>query len=410
MKFNHLLNSIQTTHVHFQEVAAKAINRSLTIRNWMIGCYIVEYEQNGVDRAKYGAKLLELISKELPNLKLSTTNLRLCRQFYQYYPQLSAVVSDELKNNTIQIHQSLTDEFEKINMRIHQSMTDELQITNNQLDIISQPPTAKLKSTRNTTASSAMGQLRIDRVPGKKIVNNLSFTHIASLLAINDTLRRTFYEVECIKGNWSVRELKRQIDTGYFERMGFTNNPQKLSRLVQQSAESPITPADLIKNLYAFEFLDLPQKAIVKESKVEQKLLDHLEAFLLEMGHGFCLEGRRKRILIGQEYYFVDVVFYHRILKCHVLIELKVGKFSYADTGQLTTYLNYFKAEMMEPGDNPPIGILLVTERDNDGALAKYAIPAGMDQQMFISTYAVQLPTVEELQQCLAEELRRCES
>jgi predicted nuclease of restriction endonuclease-like (RecB) superfamily len=410
MKFNHLLNSIETTHVHFQEVAAKAINRSLTIRNWMIGCYIVEYEQNGVDRAKYGAKLLELISKALPALKLSATNLRLCRQFYQYYPQLNSVVSDELKNNTIQIHQSLTDEFEKINMRIHQSLTDELQIANNQLDKTPQPPTAKLKSTQNAIDPSVTGQLQIDRISGQKIVNNLSFTHIASLLAISDTLRRTFYEVECIKGNWSVRELKRQIDTGYFERMGFTNDPQKLSRLVQQSAERPITPADLIKNLYAFEFLDLPQKAIVKESKVEQKLLDHLEEFLLEMGHGFCLEGRQKRILIGQEYYFVDVVFYHRILKCHVLIELKVGKFSYADTGQLTTYLNYFKAEMTEPGDNPPIGILLVTERDKDSALAKYAIPAGMDQQMFISTYAVQLPTVEQLQQCLAEELRRCDN
>lgn len=407
MKFNHLLNSIETTHVHFQEVAAKAINRSLTIRNWMIGCYIVEYEQNGVDRAKYGAKLLELISKALPALKLSATNLKLCRQFYQYYPQVRTEVSNELKKDDIQIRQTVTDEFEKINMRIRQSLSDEFQTTNNQSDTIKQSSTAKLKGTQKTIDLSVTGQLQIDCVPGKKIINNLSFSHIANLLTINDNLRRTFYEVECIKGNWSVRELKRQIDTGYFERMGFTNDPQKLSRLVQQSAEKPITPADLIKNLYAFEFLDLPQKAIVKESKVEQKLLDHLEEFLLEMGHGFCLEGRQKRILIGQEYYFVDVVFYHRILKCHVLIELKVGKFSYADTGQLTTYLNYFKAEMTEPGDNPPIGILLVTERDKDSALAKYAIPAGMDQQMFISTYAVQLPTVEQLQQCLAEELRR---
>lgn len=407
MKFNHLLNSIETTHVHFQEVAAKAINRSLTIRNWMIGCYIVEYEQNGVDRAKYGAKLLELISNALPALKLSATNLKLCRQFYQYYPQVRTEVSNELKKDDIQIRQTVTDEFEKINMRIRQSLSDESQTLNNQSDTIKQSSTAKLKGTQKTIDPSVTGQLQIDRVPGKKIVNNLSFSHIANLLTINDTLRRTFYEVECIKGNWSVRELKRQIDTGYFERMGFTNDPQKLSRLIQQSAERPITPADLIKNLYAFEFLDLPQKAIVKESKVEQKLLDHLEEFLLEMGHGFCLEGRQKRILIGQEYYFVDVVFYHRILKCHVLIELKVGKFSYADTGQLTTYLNYFKAEMTEPGDNPPIGILLVTERDKDSALAKYAIPAGMDQQMFISTYAVQLPTVEQLQQCLAEELRK---
>ncbi|MGO4290111.1 PDDEXK nuclease domain-containing protein [Chitinophaga sp. RAB17] len=361
----------------------------------MIGCYIVEYEQNGVDRAKYGTQLLEHISKGLPDLKLATTNLKLCRQFYLYYPQVGKEVSDELKKDDIQIRQTLS---------------DELQTTNSQSDKIHQSITHKLKPSKKKIGALPTDQLLINRVSGKKIINNLSFSHISLLLRIDDILRRTFYEVESIKGNWSLRELKRQIHTGYFERMGFTNDPQKLSRLVQQSAETPITPADLIKNLYAFEFLDLPQKAIEKESKVEEKLLNHLEEFLLEMGHGFCLEGRQKRILIGQEYYFVDVVFYHRILKCHVLIELKVGKFSYADTGQLTTYLNYFKAEMTEPGDNPPIGILLVTERDKDGALAKYAIPAGMDQQMFISTYAVQLPTVEELQQCLAAELRRCEN
>jgi predicted nuclease of restriction endonuclease-like (RecB) superfamily len=259
MQFNHLLNSIETTHIHFQEVAAKAINRSLTIRNWMIGCYIVEYEQNGVDRAKYGTQLLVHISKGLPDLKLAATTLKLCRRFYQCYPQIGQVVSNELKNNAIQIGRSLTDQFQSIN---------------NQLD---------------TVYSSPIDQIKTDRVSGKKIVNNLSFTHIACLLTVEDALRRTFYEVECIKGNWSVRELKRQVHTGYFERMGFTNNPQKLSRLVQQSVESPIMPADLIKNLYAFEFLDLPQKAIEKESKVEQKLLDHLEEFLLEMGHGFCL-------------------------------------------------------------------------------------------------------------------------
>ncbi|MEV4881713.1 DUF1016 family protein [Chitinophaga ginsengisegetis] len=408
MKFNHLLNSIETTHVHFQEVAAKAINRSLTIRNWMIGCYIVEYEQKGVDRARYGAQLLEQISKELPVLKLSATNLRLCRQFYQYYPQISQVVSDELKNNPIQIHQSLTDEFEKINMRIHQSVTDELQITSNQQHTIHQTVSDELLASNNPSVSSVTPPVEIGRVSGKKIVNNLSFTHIASLLTIEDDFKRTFFEVECIKGNWSVRELKRQINSLYFERMGLAKDPHKLSRLIQQSTESPVTPADLIKNVYSFEFLDLPQKAIEKESTVEQKLLDHLQEFLLEMGHGFCLEGRQKRILIGQEYYFVDVVFYHRILKCHVLIELKVGDFTYADAGQLTTYLNYFKAKMTAPGDNPPIGILLVTNKDE--ALAEYAIPSGMDLQMFISTYAVQLPTKEELQQFLAGELRRCES
>lgn len=407
MKFNHLLNSIETTHVHFQEVAAKAINRSLTIRNWMIGCYIVEYEQKGVDRAKYGAQLLEQISKELPVLKLSATNLRLCRQFYQYYPQIGQVVSDELKNNPIQIHQSLTDEFEKINMRIHQTVSDEFQTVNNQSNTIRQTVSDQFGTSPDSINSSSPDQLQIDRVPGKKVVNNLSFSHITLLLRIEDNFKRTFYEVECIKGNWSLRELKRQISSLYFERMGLAKDPHKLSRLIQQSTESLVTPADLIKNVYSFEFLDLPQKAIEKESTVEQKLLNHLQEFLLEMGHGFCLEGRQKRILIGQEYYFVDVVFYHRILKCHVLIELKVGDFTYADAGQLTTYLNYFKAKMRAPGDNPPIGILLVTNKDE--ALAEYAIPEGMDQQMFVSTYAIQLPTKEQLQQFLAGELRRCE-
>lgn len=407
MKFNHLLNSIETTHVHFQEVAAKAINRSLTIRNRMIGCYIVEYEQNGVDRAKYGAQLLEQIAQSLPSLKLSATNLKLCRQFYQYYPQIGKVVSDELKNSTIQIRQSLTDELQKANNQSYtasQSPTDKYKKSNMQ---IHQTVSDELQTAKNPIGQSVTDQSQLDRVPGKKIVNNLSFTHIASLLTIADTFQRTFYEIECIKGNWTVRELKRQINSLYFERMGLVKDPHKLSCLIQQTTESPITPADLIKNVYSFEFLDLPQKVAARESTVEQNLLDHLQEFLLEMGHGFCLEGRQKRVLIGQEYYFVDVVFYHRILKCHVLIELKVGDFTYADAGQLTTYLNYFKAKMTEPGDNPPIGILLVTNKDE--ALAEYSIPSGMDQQMFISTYAIQLPSKEQLQQFLAGELRRCE-
>lgn len=260
MKFNHLLNSIETTHVHFQEVAAKAINRSLTIRNWMIGCYIVEYEQKGVDRAKYGAQLLEQISKALPMLKLSATNLKLCRQFYHYYPQISSEVSIELKNNAIQIHQSVTDEFEKINMRIRQTVSDEFQTSDNQSSTIDQSVTDQLGASINSISPSAMGQLQIDRVPGKKIVNNLSFSHISLLLRIEDNFQRTFYEVECIKGNWSLRELKRQINSLYFERMGLAKDPHKLSRLIQQSTESPVTPADLIKNVYSFEFLDLPQK------------------------------------------------------------------------------------------------------------------------------------------------------
>lgn len=144
--------------------------------------------------------------------KLSATNLRLCRQFYQYYPQIGQDVSDELKNNPIQIRQSVTDKFEKINMRIHQSVTDELQITENQQYTIRQTVSDELGTSNNPISPSAITPIEIGSVSGKKIVNNLSFTHIASLLTIEDDFKRTFYEVECIKGNWSVRELKRQIN------------------------------------------------------------------------------------------------------------------------------------------------------------------------------------------------------
>ncbi|WP_143305051.1 PDDEXK nuclease domain-containing protein [Chitinophaga vietnamensis] len=369
MKFNTLVNTIEATHVRFQQTAAKAVNRSLTLRNWLIGYYIVEYEQSGQDRAKYRDNLMIKITEKLSHLKMSETNLKLFRQFYLYYPQIHELVRDKLKNSAIQIRQSLTDEFQNAN-------------------------------------SQEIASINPLQVPANKIVDNLSFTHITCLLTIKDQLQRTFYELECMKANWSVRELKRQIGSLYFERMGLAQDPEKLSRLIQQRTASPVVPSDFIKNVYTFEFLDIPQKILGEENLVQEQLLNHLQDFLLEMGHGFCLEGRQKRILIGPEYYFIDIVFYHRILRCHILIELKVGDFTTADAGQLTTYLNFFKAKMMEPGDNPPIGILLVTNKNE--SLVEFAIPAGMDQQLFVSRYAVQLPTKKQLEHFLAEELRRC--
>ncbi|MGN7820396.1 PDDEXK nuclease domain-containing protein [Chitinophaga sp. 22536] len=377
MKFKQLLTSIQTTHSHFQETAAKAVNRALTIRNWIIGHYIFEYEQKGEDRAKYGERLLAEIAQKLPDLKLSMTNLKLCRQFYLYYPQIWEVAKDELRKNT---------------MRIGQSVTDQLQLIDYKSNEI-------YSNTKNNYTYSILLEL-----PPEKLINNLSFTHIVALLILEDPLKRVFYEHECIKGNWGVRELKRQINSFYFERMGLSDDPEKLSRIIQQKTTQTITPADFIKNEYSFEFLGIADRLTVGETALQQRLLDHLQEFLMEMGHGFCLEGRQKKILIGREYFFIDLLFYHRILKCHVLVELKLDTFRHADVGQLNTYIQYYKAEMMQPGDNPPIGILLVA--DKDAALVKYAT-AGLDIDLFVSKYSIELPTQERLEKFIADELRR---
>ena len=178
--------------------------------------------------------------------------------------------------------------------------------------------------------------------------------------------------------------------------------PEKLSALVQ-TRTSPARSTDIIKNIYAFDFLDLKGKEAIEESDLETALLDHLREFIIELGNGFCFEARQKRILIGENYYFIDLLFYHRILKCHVLIELKIGAFEHGDIAQLNTYLNYFKEEIRESNDNPPVGILMVAEKDH--ALVKYAT-AGMDENLFVQQYLIQLPSIEQLEKYIENELK----
>lgn len=230
----------------------------------------------------------------------------------------------------------------------------------------------------------------------------MSFSHLIELLPIDDPLKRTFYEVEAIIGTWSIRELRRQINSLNYERCGLSNNPIKLSALVAGKAEQ-LKPADIIKSVYTFEFLGLSAKEVVEEHDLETALLSHLQEFIMELGNGFCFEARQKKILIGDEYFFIDLVFYHRILKCHVLIELKVEPFSHINAGQLNTYLNYYKAEVAQPGDNAPVGILLVTNKND--ALVQYAT-AGMDQQLFVKKYQLLLPAKEQLEEFIKQELK----
>lgn len=241
------------------------------------------------------------------------------------------------------------------------------------------------------------------QLPPEKILNNLSFSHLTELIKIDDPLKRTYYELLTIKGNLSVRELKRQINTLSYERTGLSKDKEvNFQKVLAQT--TPQQPAEAVKDIYVFEFLELPNLLAIEEKDIETALLNHLQQFILELGHGFCFEARQQKIRIGDEYFFIDLVFYHRILKCHVLIELKIEAFNHANAGQLNTYLAYYKKEVAQPNDNPPVGILLVTNKNE--ALVEYAT-AGMDNQLFVSKYLVQLPSKEQLQQFIQNELRQ---
>ena len=373
--FNKLITTIEQVHRQLQAAAASSVNQSLTVRNWLFGYYIVEFEQNGEDRAVYGDKLIERLAEKLNHIKgIDERSLRRFRQFYLYYPHFEPTIRG--------------------------SLTPELGLTE-----IRGSLTPILPTSSKVGSLTPLLEERLV-VPPQKILSKLSYTHIEQLLNIDNQLKRTFYELECIKGTWSVRELKRQINSLYFERSGLSAKPEKLSTLINQNIV-PQAPTDIIKNIYSFEFLDINIKPIVEESDLETALLDHLQEFILELGNGFCFEARQKRILIGNEYYFIDLVFYHRILKCHVLIDLKIGKFEHGDIGQLNTYLNYFKAEVGEKSDNAPVGILLVAEKDS--ALVKYAT-AGMDENLFVQQYLIKLPSTEQLKNYIENELKKADS
>jgi predicted nuclease of restriction endonuclease-like (RecB) superfamily len=243
-------------------------------------------------------------------------------------------------------------------------------------------------------------------VPADKILQRLSYSHIELLLELDDHLIRTFYEIECIKGGWSVRELKRQIGSLYFERSGLSKDKDALSRMANEAAETQ-TPALIIRDPFVFDFLGIPAAQAMSESELEDALMNHLQAFLLELGRGFCFEARQKRILIGGEHFFCDLVFYHRLLKCHVLVELKVDEFRHEHLGQLNTYVAWYRENEMQPGDQPPVGILLCTRHNGD--LVHYAL-AGMDQRLFVSRYQTHLPDAKELETFVKQEIQAWEN
>ena len=224
----------------------------------------------------------------------------------------------------------------------------------------------------------------------------LTWSHYCELLSISDADRRGFYEKECARSGWSVRELKRQIDTSLFERLLLSDgkaNKRAVMELARHGNEIA-KPEDIIKDPYVFEFLGIPENKPMMESDLERALVLHIEKFLLELGRGFMFVGTQQRVTISNEHYYVDMVFYNKILRSYVLIELKTKKLMPAAVGQLNMYLNYYAAEVNDPDDNPPIGIILCTDKDDIGA--EYAL-GGIENTIFASRYTYVIPKKEEL-------------
>lgn len=319
---NQLADNIANVIYAAKNKVAQTINVSLVNAYWEIGRYIVEFEQQGSTKAKYGSGLLSSLSRLL-SLKLgkgySRPNLNNMRKFYLRYPNCQT------------------------------------------------------------------------------LSNKLSWSHICELIAIDNDLERSFYEKECVAENWNVRSLRRQIDSALYLRLAASRDKEGILQLAQkgivvQQAE------DVVKDSYVLEFLGLPPKNRYSENDLEQKLIDNLQSFLLELGKGFTFVGRQYPIIINNCHYRVDLVFYHRILKCFVLIDLKKNAVKHQDIGQMNMYMymGYFAKEENSYDDNPPIGIILSHLKDE--LLIEYAT-YGMDSQLFVSKYELYLPNKNELKQ-----------
>lgn len=300
--------------------ARKAVSHSIdsiqVLTNFETGRLIVEHEQKGVERAEYGKQTLKELSKKLSiefGRGYSLTNLKLMRQFYLMYKA-----------------------------RIGQTTSGQL------------PPL--LKGQTVSDLLPAQGKIEIARVISAKFT--LSWSHYVFLMAVDNVKERSFYEIESAQQNWSIRELKRQFNSGLYERLALSRDKEGFRELAQEG-QIVSKPKDLLKDPYVLEFLGLDEKAKYSESDFETAIINKLEHFLLELGKGFLFEARQKRFTFDEDHFFIDLVFYNRLLRCYVLIDLKIGKLTHQDLGQMQMYVNYFDRYAKLNHENPTVGIIL---------------------------------------------------
>ena len=338
----------------------RTVNSTMTLTYFEIGRIIVEEEQNGKDRAEYGKKLLKSLSQQLTKefgKGFSIRNLEFIRKFYLTYSNSEALT----RILEIQKKQSLTEEF-------------------------------KYQKTQSLISFS-------DKSITKSLISffKLTWTHYIFLIRIDDERERRFYEIESEKHNWSVRELKRQYDSALYTRLALSRDKEGILKL---SEEGQIIeePKDLIKDPYILEFLGLPELHQYSESQLEEEIINKLEHFLLELGHGFTFVARQNRITFDDKHFRIDLVFYNRILKCFVLIDLKIGELKHQDLGQMQMYVNYYDREMRLEDENKTIGIILCQNKSE--AVVRYTLPEN-NEQIFASKYKTVLPSVEVLKELL---------
>lgn len=351
---------------------ARTVNTSQVAANWLVGREIVEDEQRGRRRADYGLRLLADLSARLTQdygRGYSVDNLEAFRQFYLEYPGLNPATISETPSRKSAAASRLV------------APAD-----------ISDTPSRK-SIVPATSSDWQPGQLH----PG------LSWSHYRQLMRVSRAEARAFYELEAIRNAWPVRELARQTASLLFDRLHKSRDKKGLMRLATRGQEVQ-QPVDAFKDPMVMEFLGLPESPRLVEARLEEALVSNLQTFLLELGRGFAFVSRQERITVDGDHFYVDLVFYHTVLKCYVLIDLKVGKLTHGDLGQLQFYVNYFDEERRTKGDNPTLGLILCPDKND--AVVKYTLGEQQKRNIFASRYQLHLPTEEELQQELRRELR----
>ncbi|RRQ47141.1 YhcG family protein [Chryseobacterium sp. SC28] len=347
-----LLQNISDLLENARKKVAVAVNQAMVLTYFEIGRMIVEDEQKGENRAEYGKALLKDLAVHLTKKfgkGFSETNLKQMRSFYLSYST----------------GQTASDEFKKIGQ----------------------------------TLSAESENLKLETPKTSDNNFNLSWSHYLKLMRIKDLNERKFYEIESFKNNWSLRELQRQYDSALYSRLALSKNKEEILRLAEKGQVFE-KPKDVIKDPYILEFLGLQEKPNYSESDLENGLIDKLEHFLLELGTGFTFVARQNRITFDEKHFKIDLVFYNRILKCFVLIDLKIGELKHQDIGQMQMYVNYYDREVRLEDENKTIGIILC--QDKSEALVKYTLPED-NEQIFASKYLTILPTQEDFIKILEE-------
>jgi predicted nuclease of restriction endonuclease-like (RecB) superfamily len=363
---------------------ARTVNTTQVCANWLIGREIVEQEQLGKRRAGYGERLIASLSAQITRefgSGYSVNNLEHFRNFYITYPKL-------------------------VTTPISHAPRGELRVTEKSHALRGKSPAPLAAATAMLTVSEIL------QAPGKeswqpgRLHPNLSWTHYRTLLRVDLPEARAFYEIEAIRNNWSARELERQINSLLFERLSKSKDKAGLMKLATKGHEVQ-QAVDIFKDPVVIEFLGLPESSRLVESELEEALINHLQAFLLELGKGFAFVSRQERLTIDGDHFYIDLVFYHTILKCYVLIDLKIGKLTHQDLGQLQLYVNYYDQERRTLGDNPTLGLILCTDKND--AVVRYTLGPDQQQKIFASRYKLHLPTEAELKTELQRELKLIE-